>query len=219
MNRKDYLTSLIIQKFEQHKNEYGKIIYSASHTLKSGDVYLMGYNPGGEGNMSKIGDCFDDLNNRRINSYLDETWQNRKKVYKPGEAPLQKKICWILEKLGYNPKDVFATNLIFFQSRNVDGIKQKTADFCWEIHLEFLKIVSPKIILTFGNGLKSPYQFLRTRYRGAEEVKPAGQGNYALKSFETQINDTKMTVLGLPHLSWYHPAGKNFVINWIKERM
>lgn len=42
------LTSSLKHHLSAHLERSGSIIYSASTTLKAGDFYLMGFNPGGE---------------------------------------------------------------------------------------------------------------------------------------------------------------------------
>jgi hypothetical protein len=91
----------------------GSILYSSHETLKPGDVYLLGFNPGGAGgNPLKL--SIDSMLSNKHNAYLDESWENLNGFWDNGEAPLQKRICWLLESLGLNPREVCASNLIFF---------------------------------------------------------------------------------------------------------
>jgi len=67
----------------------GSILYSSHETLKPGDVYLLGFNPGGTGG-SPIERSINKLLTNTTNAYLDESWENQNGVWGNGEAPLQK---------------------------------------------------------------------------------------------------------------------------------
>ena len=83
-----------------HMERSGSILYSANTTLEAGDVYLIGFNPGGEDEpvykAPTIGEQIDALAHRTTNAYLDEKWRG-----KAGEDPLQRRVTWLLEELGY----------------------------------------------------------------------------------------------------------------------
>lgn len=50
----------------------GGVLYSSKNTLKKGDFYLMGYNPGGSEKAETIKVDIENLKNRTENSYFDE---------------------------------------------------------------------------------------------------------------------------------------------------
>jgi len=131
-------------------DEPGSILYSSHKTLKPGDVYLLGFNPGGAGgNPLKF--SIDSMLFDESNAYLDESWENRNGSWAKGEAPLQKRICWLLRRLKLNPREVCASNLIFFQSREAKDINYSLAETCWPIHEAILEVLQPKLIICFGN--------------------------------------------------------------------
>lgn len=131
-------------------NESGSILYSSHETLKSGDVYLLGFNPGGAGG-NPVEQSINTMLTNISNSYLDESWENHNGVWANGEAPLQKRIQWVLESLGLNTRDVCASNLIFLQSREASDISFSLAKKCWPVHEAILNIIKPKLIIAFGN--------------------------------------------------------------------
>lgn len=196
----------------------GGIIYSSHETLKPADIYLLGFNPGGSDgcpikqNISKL------LTNTE-NSYLDQEWKNGIGEYPRGEAPLQKRVQWLLKELGQDPREVCASNLIFAQSRQASDISYGIAKTCWPVHEDILRIVKPKLIIAFGNSEVSPYRYLHTMFLGQEEVQESGHGTWKLKGFQTQINSESVYVAGLPHLSRYSPIGKHHVIEWLLEKL
>jgi hypothetical protein len=196
----------------------GSILYSSHETLKSGDVYLLGFNPGGSGSRS-VESSIESILINTTNAYLDESWRNKNGVWENGEAPLQKRISWLLKSIGINTRDVCASNLIFFQSRQASDISFSLAKKCWPVHEAILNIVKPKIIIAFGNSTASPYGYLKSMLDGKEESIPSGHGSWSIKGFSCQINGHPVYIAGLPHLSRYSPIGKNHVVEWLSEKM
>lgn len=199
-------------------SESGSILYSSHETLKSGGVYLLGFNPGGAGG-NPVEQSISSMLTNTSNSYLDESWENHNGVWANGEAPLQMRIKWVIESLGLNTRDVCASNLIFLQSRGASDISFSLAKKCWPVHEAILSIVKPKLIIAFGNSEVSPYGYLHTMLGGDEEYFPSGHGNWSLKGFSCEINGRSVYVAGLPHLSRYSPIGKKEVIEWLSKQI
>lgn len=216
------LSTLIIgakQTLAQVLGRTGTILYSAAETLSPGDIYILGLNPGGDSGLT-IAQCLNVLPQKTDNAYLDEKWENRAGKYEIGEAPLQGRINWLVTALGYDVRRVCASNLVFMQSRDANGIDfPKDADLCWPVHEQILKIVRPKLVLAFGNSSVSPYSYLHQLFGGNEETVPSGHGSWECRGFEAEIAGSKLHVAGLPHLSRYSPIGKESVVKWLKEKI
>lgn len=187
-------------------------------TLKPGDVYLLGFNPGGAGG-NPVKQSINSMLTNTANSYLDEEWENGNGAWSGGEAPLQKRVQWLIKSLGFNPREVCASNLIFIQSRKAQDISYSFAEKCWPVHEAILKIVEPKLVIVFGNSNVSPYRYLHSMFGGKEEFFPSGHGNWSVKSFRCQINGRPLCIVGLPHLSRYHPIGKNEVVKCLSTKL
>jgi len=86
---------------------------------------------------------------------------------------------------------------------------------CWPVHEAIMKVVSPRLIIAFGNSDVSPYAYLHNMLGGEQDYFPSGHGNWAVKGFSASINDSPAYVIGLPHLSRYNIIGKGAVIEWI----
>lgn len=209
------LSEIAKNALEEMLDRSGSVLYSSHETIKPGSVYLMGLNPGGSDGLP-LSKSIEEILTRNTNAYLDEAWENGIASYEPGKAPLQQRIVWLLERLGYNPAEVIATNLIFMQSRDASGISYDIAERCWPVHEALLNIVQPKLILVFGNSGFSPYGFIHKKYGGEQTYIPAGHGDWSIKKFPTKIGKNQVTVVGLPHLSRYDPKGKMHIIDWIK---
>lgn len=200
----------------------GSILYSSADTLKqNGPVYLLGINPGGNPETHKddtIEKSLDELPAKKDNNYLDD---------KDWNSDLQSRVCWLLENLGLETREVCASNLIFKRSQSKEDIEPKFneyADICWPVHDKILKMVNPKLIIAVGNewnnpenSYKSSYGYLRDKLGcNDEKVCDAGQSpTYKWKSFKS---NSGIVVVGLPHLSWYAiDDNHSDVIDWIKQ--
>lgn len=217
MNKED-IPKIAKDALAEVLNESGRILYSSHETLKPGDVYLLGFNPGGAGG-NPVKQSINSMLTNTDNSYLDESWENHNGAWANGEAPLQKRIQWVLESLGLNTRDVCASNLIFLQSREASDICFSLAKKCWPVHEAILNIIKPKLIITFGNSEVSPYGYLHTMLGGDEAYFQSGHGNWSLKGFSCEINGRSVYVAGLPHLSRYSPIGKKEVVEWLSKQI
>ena len=197
-------------------DQSGRFLYSSHHTIQAGKVYLLGLNPGGQGGPS-LKDRLTTLLSQEENAYLKEAWDNRGGSYEPGEAPLQKRVNWLLGQLGFDTRNVLSTNLIFMQSRDASSVSIEYAKLCWPVHEALLSIVRPRTILTFGNSGFSPYGYLHTLYGGSPRSRKSGHGDWSIKGFNAQMPWGEVFVAGLPHLSRYDPTGKHYVVDWINR--
>jgi hypothetical protein len=203
----------------------GGVLYSSKDTLKKGDLYLMGYNPGGSGGATSIKVDIENLKKKTENSYLDEEWEPNGYKYEKGEAPFQKRVQYLFKQMGVDLRSVCSTNLIFAQSRNAEGVELKDADMCWPVHKYLInEVVKPKIIICIGNReSESAYAYLRGKYQpiAKEESRSANQGHYKIKAFQTGC-ETPRWVIGFPHFSRYELEGKRDekeIIEYIMKKL
>lgn len=211
----------------ENLNRGGGILYSASHTLARGDLYILGFNPGGEdGTSPSISQHLATLPSKTENSYIDETWGDRGDD-KKGQAPLQVRIRKLVECIGADLKNVCASNLIFMQSRKATGIKYpEDADACWPVHEKILDIVQPKLIIAFGNSSVSPYRYLfhKLKVVGHEDILDSGHGSWKCRGFEALVDGREVYIAGFPHLSRYSPLNKSgevkeHLVAWLKGKV
>lgn len=192
----------------------GRILYSGAHTLRRGPMYLLGLNPGGDPTThdDTVGSSLKDLSQRTENAYLDESWRN----YAIGRSPLQLRVQWLLAELGFQTRNICASNLIFTRSADATGSGYpEVAELCWPVHEQIIEIVQPKVIVTFGNSGKSPYQFLRKKFStGTEQCFPSGHGTWECITF---VCPNGARVFGLPHLSRYAVNNHPDVAAWVRE--
>lgn len=222
MNTND-LVSRWEHQLEPILSEGGGILYSAFDTLKGGRFYLLGVNPGGA-DASPIRTSLAALPERTSNAYQDECWASGGRTYPAGEAPLQRRVQYLCEEhFGVPTDSLCASNLIFVQSPSTAHLRKGSeptdrsrfmdlARTCWPVHEDIVGLVDPDFIVVFGNGERlTPFSFLKSIVPtcASERNRSSGHGGYRLKSFDAQLVGRQRTVIGLPHLSWYDPSGKD----------
>lgn len=195
-------------------NRSGRVLYSAAATLRPGSIYLLGLNPGGDPakHPDTLAESLRELPSRTLNAYLDESWSGQA----VGCSRLQHRVCWLIQQLGFNMREVCAANLIFIRSSDSTGSGYpKLAELCWPVHERILRIVRPKAVVVFGNSGVSPFRFLQAHYGATNLVSfPSGHGTWQCFGL-TAPTGTK--VVGLPHLSRYAINNHRDVAGWVKE--
>ncbi len=189
----------------------GKFLYSDHKTLKKGNLYLLGTNPGGEPLndyehtiIKNIEDTEERIQNREaelFNDYLSDTdWA------KQGQGRLPKKLIPLFQP---NMSDknvtafrkVCASNLILRRTKDTSGFDKESfkeeANLYWPIHQYLIcNIVDPDIIVVFGNGEGfSPYSYLRDMANNPRnEIKQkhnkSSKGHLRIKAFIGTLNLT-----------------------------
>lgn len=226
MDKKAIENFIVISKEKLNKifNEEGYLFNSSIETLKKGDIYILGLNPGGKifgGENNKLLTNLENLFNEKNNNFLDEYWKCEKLELK---NPFQKRIDVLFKKLGKNLRCICSSNLIFIRSKSQYEIYKEFnnyAEICWEVHKEILNIVKPNVILCIGNGEDiSSYSFIKKLYKYNSETKlESGRKNWKIKLIHIELNGNKITVIGLPHLSWYNINIYGSVISDLKEKL
>lgn len=191
----------------------GAILYSAANTLKEGNYYFLGLNPGGFGGRS-IREHLACLPNITTNSYVDEEWEwGARGPLKAGTHPLQKNASLLFHWLDVPIENVCASNLIFSQSRGETGSwYPKLAHICWPVHELILDIVKPETIITFG---RKPFEYFSMKLKASSlQNKPSGHGSWVCR----EARSRNFRIIGLPHLSRYHLHGKVDVMHWLCKK-
>lgn len=178
----------------------GGTLYSATDTLRRGDVYLLGTNPGGgyEG-KSTLDELLQGLPDYDGNEYFGEVWDRQSRR-------LQMTLRAILHLVSPQPLGVCASNLIFVRSPTQDQLQEnfwKLADRCWPAHEFILDVVQPKLVIAYGNGSESAYTYLYRKLQriAVDDPLPAGHGKTQCRSFTAERNGRRLRVVGLPHPS------------------
>jgi hypothetical protein len=200
----------------------GAVLFSGVDTLVPGPLYVMGYNPGGPGEVEEasgkgtIGSSLKDIKGKtNWNDWADERY-GRGQTY----SAFQRNIRTVFEALGTDPRRTFSTNALFVRSSAADDLEKPWDiwwDTCWRVHQLFLDVVRPRVIVCLGNGgppNTSTLEMLRlTRRREGQAYVPnfpaPGAGESARHGkwhpkVTFDLSDGKShtcSVLGLPHPS------------------
>jgi len=205
------------------------VFYSNPYvTLKKGDYYIVGLNPGGAGESQE-----------EINEYewIQVNWGlTPKSAYLIEDDPtwdkknLQRNMqlfanCWLQDDKKL--RDIFSTNAIFARSPHVDSLNEKTRDLfelCWPWHHRFLDIIRPRIIIAISNDDTKPSAFnlFRDRLQEHSTEEPIKvYGRYSIKRCSGKIDlspgQVEVRLVGLPHLSRCNVAGQRDVISKLKK--
>jgi hypothetical protein len=195
----------------------GKVLYSGVSTLRKGAIYFLGVNPGGDPTKEPatlaehIAQTPQDWN-----EYLDAVWMPKGVRTPAGQALLQRRVRWLLEQLGLQPREVCASNLIFGRSLRQEHLGGKSeqlvlANRCWPIHKWIMEQVQPKAILCMGN---FPFDYIREKELLNRITHYAsGHGNWTCRA--TKWNGSQL--ISVPHLSLYSMDSHPEVATWIGE--
>lgn len=195
----------------------GKVLYSSAATLDPSPIYFLGTNPGGA-LPSTLAQSLDDIASGS-NEYLDYSWEGRP----PGQAKLQKQVTRFLSGLGFEPRDVPASNIVMTRSTRIMTHQDMDGDAwrCWPLHQIILESVQPRAILAFGSGLeKSAFAYLRAFLKPDEvESIPAEQPGFTCHAFKANLGTRSINVVVVPHLTRYSPYKKPTIMEWVQARI
>ncbi|HEY9215017.1 MAG TPA: hypothetical protein VIQ29_19465 [Ancylobacter sp.] len=136
----------------------GKLLYSSRTTLSPGELYVLGFNPGGDPNVENetVAENIAATPQSGWNEYTHGIWKLRDKVYPAGEQPRQRRIRSFFDVAGYDITAAFCSNVFFMRGIDVQR-SVKTTDFsvlaneCAFLHRFMLDVVRPRIVVCFGH--------------------------------------------------------------------
>lgn len=213
-------SEIVLDKAQSYLTEVGLIdspgavLYSGSDTLKRGPVYLLGLNPGGaEGATLRdsIRAC-----RQQHNAYLDEQWSPRGQLQPMGCATLQRRVQALCAAMGYQTRDVPASNLVFTRSTRIGTHLDFPAAqaLCLPVHRIFLDAIQPDFLMTFGSidNFKQAFNVTEVESRSAQH------GTWMANRGRVEINDRKIAFGNVPHMSLWASDKRPEVVRWAIER-
>jgi uracil-DNA glycosylase len=163
------------------KSRSGKVFYSGRLAFsRPNDLYLLGFNPGGnpiaQANETVGSETTQVLTQLpdRWSAYRDESWRNKK----PGTHGMQPRVLHMLRRLGRDPQETPASNLIFVRSsreNTLQGGEVELVQRCWKFHEAVIDELQPSVIVCFGGTT-------------GKHVRDKLKANRFVKSF-TETND------------------------------
>lgn len=227
-----------------YEHKPGSILYSGNETLRKGNFYFLGTNPGGHSDEknNKFPDTIANQLLRKntyssFNEYYDAEWKkSNSRTSLPGQSLLQRRIKFLFKKLELDLKNILSTNLVFLRSPTLNKFHldfNEEAERCWEIHKILLEKVMPKFIIVYGlDATRFICKKMDIHTEDYFKVISANEnkffshisGKLKLDSLKLDIN-----LLSVPHLSRFkiNAMGKNYgdaydtqdAILWMKEKI
>lgn len=184
---------------------------SSEQTLRPGDFYFIGFNPGGaQAGTPTLAEEVNSFGSPQAEALAD-AYEQKWGPHAAGQHPIQRGAKALFEIFGGHPRLVCCSNLIFLRSPKASGAGYPgNADICWPVHQAILDIVRPKVIVPFGF---KTYEYVTSKL-GAKRIDeiPSGHGKWTC---EASYCNSGELILKLPHFSRYHLEYKPKVLRWI----
>lgn len=133
----------------------GSVFYTGRSAFQGErPLYILGLNPGGDPEKQAcetVGRHIDEFQARTEpwSAYADDSWQGRA----PGTWGMQPRLLHMLAQLGFDPREVPASNVLFARSRtesNVSAEKVSLLAACWPVHQAVIDALNIRVILCLG---------------------------------------------------------------------
>jgi len=135
----------------------GAVFYSGRDAFTgTSPIYLLGLNPGGDPATHQehtveahlLASASHPANH---SSYRDESWE----IGRPaGTWSMQPQVLHLCARLGLDPGEVPASNLVFVRSSREStmpaGLMDKYADLCWPLHAAVIETLQVRVVVCFG---------------------------------------------------------------------
>lgn len=154
----DAIAELLAAIPESMRSKSGTALYSGLDAwMGSCPIYLLGYNPGGEPGPDTIfANAEHLLHNLPANysAYRDEEWNPGGRWHAVGQAPMQQRVRYLLDRLGLDPGEVPTSNVIYVRSRRVAHVAREQAEqwaeACWPFHAQMIERLGVKVVVCLG---------------------------------------------------------------------
>ena len=134
----------------------GGVYYSGRDAFTGpSPLYLLGLNPGGDPVESVAHTVASHLEDsatwaNNYSAYRDQSWNGRS----PGTATMQPRVLHLLDRLGLDPGEVPASNLVFARSAREATMESDRmdayADLCWPFHAAVIETLQVRVVVCFG---------------------------------------------------------------------
>lgn len=200
----------------------GSVFYTGRSAFSSqSSVYVLGLNPGGcpmrQRNETVAADIEQFWSQPAVwSAYSDESWEGKA----PGTAGMQPRMLHLFARLGLDPRQVPASNVVFVRSRSEADLarqKQLLLDACWPVHEAVIEVLQVKAVMCLGN---TASQWVRARLGAHEHVDTFVEANARGWQSKAHRASNGMAVLTLTHpgrVDWRNPAAdpSTMIRKWI----
>lgn len=134
----------------------GSVFYTGrSAFAQQSDLYILGLNPGGspsvqaQNTIERNVQAWREESNDHWSAYTDESWEGRAK----GTHGMQPRIIHLITKLGLNPRNVPAANVVFVRSKDEAALEKEKDELLrasWPVHEAVLGSLGVRCVLALG---------------------------------------------------------------------
>jgi hypothetical protein len=191
-------------------DESGAVLYAGASTLRAGPVYLIGLNPGGSEGAS-LRDSIA-ASRQEHNAYLDEEWAPGGHWQPKGQATLQRRIQNLCARMGFETREVPASNLVFTRSSRLNkhlGFDE-ALKLCRPVHEIFISAIRPQFVMTFG----SMDNFKKAASITAIESRLANHGTWKAHRGTATLGGHSFAFGNVPHMSLWASDSRPEVVDW-----
>lgn len=186
----DDLENEIKSAYKSSGNQLGwRLLYSPPSVLDGAEVAFLGLNPGGANTQPEQAE----FAMTRGSAYVNESWKGAI----PGKSKLQTQVTALFQRLGVQPENVLAGNIVPFRSPSWKALKDRehAIDVGRSIWSQILEHSQPRLIIAMGsNAFAEALQIT-----GASNCSRHSLGWGRIKG--TRADFDRGNLIGLPHLS------------------
>ena len=189
----------------------GAVFYSGRDAFSGiKDIYVLGLNPGGdpfERPDETIRRHTDGVLRRkpsRWSEYSCERWGDRER----GQGSIQPSMIHLIKGLGYDPRDIPASNVLFTRTVSAEELKRdktklnRLSNACWRFHREVISHIKPKLILCLGRDAQSILQKQTNASKKILSRKSHYGRDYLIEVFRNQRGCGLVSVRHPGHIKW-----------------
>lgn len=191
----------------------GAVFYSGRDAFTgTSPLYLLGLNPGGDPATHQEHTVEAHLRASasqpsNYSSYRDESWESGRPA---GTWSMQPQVLHLCARLGLDPGEVPASNLVFVRSAREAtmplGLMDEYADLCWPFHAAVIETLRVRVVVCFG---KSAGAKVRARLGAHTEIGHFKETNNRGWSSNAHGAPRGIRVVTVTHPSiadWRNPA-------------
>lgn len=190
----------------------GSVFYTGrSAFAQQNDLYILGLNPGGSPSVQAENTIERNLRawregpNDHWSAYTDESWEGRP----AGTHGMQPRIIHLFSKLGLDPRNVPAANVVFVRSKDEAALeheKEELLQASWPVHEAVLGSLGIRCVLALGT---TAGRWVRQKLNANELIEEFVEDNERKwKSTAHRAEDGRfvVTVTHPGRADWRNPA-------------
>ncbi len=202
---------------ESLMDKSGSVFYSGRRAFgSSSKLYILGMNPAGD--LQTHSDLTVSWHTDKVlhkesenwSSYRDEKWAKKDGWYVPGAAPMQKRMLHLFQRIGSDPGEVPASNIIFLRFGRQDQPERyqisQLAQKCWNFHEAVVERLGVRVVVCLGN---ESGDLVRGQIGAHTQIDEFIENNRRNWQSSTHIAADSLSVVTLTHPSvadWTSPT-------------